>query len=380
MPAPSPEYRRADGGMNFLAELPLIPPREAFALLEVQGYRGQAAARRSLALAAYRHVRRLKRIYLDGAPRETVPAKANYLLAGPTGCGKTFLVELMFGHILKLPTVIVDMTGFSETGYIGDDTRTILTRLLLAADGNPLVASAGVVCMDEFDKLATTQNVGRFDGAGTTKDVSGFGVQRELLRMMEGGGVEVPTDFNNSIYSTKQAMQTGDITFIACGAFTGLKLEAASAAGEYGGGALGFNARTGEVDRGEAIAVTLEQDEVNDVENFQRFGFLPELIGRFTRIVPLAPLSSETLKQILQGNVVDRYIAEFASEGLTLEIDEPVLDHIVAQSRARQTGARGLNSLLTQYIEDAAFEHFCERSGRVRLTLDGESVVAHYTS
>ena len=106
------------------------------------------------------------------------------LFIGPTGCGKTFLVELLFVDILKLPTVIVDMTSYSETGYVGQDVGSILTRLVYAADLNPVTASIGIVCLDEFDKLASGKNNAVFAGAGTTKDVSGLGVQRELLKIL----------------------------------------------------------------------------------------------------------------------------------------------------------------------------------------------------
>jgi ATP-dependent protease HslVU (ClpYQ) ATPase subunit len=134
---------------------------------------------------AYRHVRRVKRIYLDGAKREQLLPKSNTLLVGPTGCGKTHLVELLFQQILRLPTVIIDLTTYSETGYVGQDPSTILTRLLHAADDNPLLASIGIVCLDEFDKIASGQNNAIFAGAGTTKDVTGLGVQRELLKLRE---------------------------------------------------------------------------------------------------------------------------------------------------------------------------------------------------
>jgi ATP-dependent Clp protease ATP-binding subunit ClpX len=128
---------------------------------------------------AYRHVRRVKRIYLDGVDRAQVPRKSNSLLVGPTGCGKTYLIELLFGKILKLPTALVDVTTYSETGYVGQDPCTILTRVLHAADDNPMLASIGIVCLDEFDKIASGQNNAIFAGPGTTKDGTGMGVQRE---------------------------------------------------------------------------------------------------------------------------------------------------------------------------------------------------------
>ncbi|HIA03997.1 MAG TPA: AAA family ATPase, partial [Myxococcales bacterium] len=290
--------------------------------------------------------------------------KPNALLVGPTGCGKSFMIELLFKQILQLPTVIVDVTGFSETGYIGNDAVTILTQLLNCAGDNPLVASTGVVALDEFDKLAFYSINARFDGEGSTKDVSGLGVQKELLRMMESGEVPVPLDFNNSTYSGKVNMRTDDVTFIGCGAFSGLK---GIAIDHQHQGTLGFLGSPQSKDR-EQIAARYDEAELSQVENFQSYGFLPELIGRFTRIVPLEPLSKDTLKEILLDNVVSRFADEFRAEGLKLTVSDRVIEHIVDLAVQRQTGARGLNSILTQLIEDTAFRSFGVQKGT--LTLD----------
>jgi len=144
--------------IKFVRNLPSQPPRAMFDELEELGYRGQVQARRALCLMAYRHVRRIKRIYLDATPRQELSHKSNYLLVGPTGCGKTYLVELLFGNILELPTALVDITTYSETGYVGQDPSTILTRLLHAADENPMLASIGIICLDEFDKISSEKN------------------------------------------------------------------------------------------------------------------------------------------------------------------------------------------------------------------------------
>jgi ATP-dependent Clp protease ATP-binding subunit ClpX len=317
---------------------------------------------------AYRHVKRLKKIYVEGLPRNILPQKTNYLLMGPTGCGKTHLVELLFQHVLKIPTVVIDITGFSETGYVGDDTKTILTRLLMVASNNPVIASGGIVCLDEFDKLASSQNNARFDGQGSTKDVSGFGVQKELLRMMESSEVYVPLDFNNTIYSPKMELYTGDIAFIACGAFSGFKLTSSRRSGVR----IGFTDKPRRRTK-EEIAVEYDETEISDIENFQAHGFLPELMARFTRIVALRPLDRVTLRQILLDNVVCKFHREFQEEGLELKVEEDVLDHIVDLSLKRQTGARGLVSVLTRHIEDCAYQVFCARRGEVVLKMiDGQ--------
>ena len=356
---------------KFFEKIPLLPPQKMFDLLGQFEYQGQIEARRAITLLAYRHVRRLKRIHLDGIPRDQLPPKANYLMIGPTGCGKTFLVELLFRKILQLPTAVVDVTQLSETGYVGKDTCTILTTLLEHAGNDPVAASAGIVCLDEFDKLATTQNQARFDGQGTTKDVSGFGVQRELLRIIEGSEIMVPMDYNNTRYSEFIPLHTGDITFLACGTFSGLKgISSANVP------RIGFNSAELPSASANTIAVNYDENEINDIEHLQRYGFIPELIGRFTRILPLRALDRETLKAILLESVVKKFYREFKEEGIKLQIEKQVIDAVVEQSFKRQTGARGLASILTKHLEEAAFQAFCNAVKTVTLRLKGEEVVA----
>lgn len=349
-------------------------PAAMLKALEDHGYRGQLEARRALCLLAYRHLRRIKRIHLEGIDRAELPRKTNALLIGPTGAGKTFLVETLFGKILRLPTALIDITTYSETGYVGQDPSTILTRLLHAADDNPQLAAIGVVCLDEIDKIASGQNNALFAGAGTTKDVTGMGVQRELLKMLESSEVVVPLDLGQASYTDHVLMPTADVTFIAAGAFSGFQQLAQRRANAD---RIGFARTQAAAGEGEGIAVSLTSDEVESVANFQAYGFLPELIARFSRVVPFRALDAPTLKDILRADVVARATKEFALEGLALEIDEAVLDHVVASAVAKETGARGLAATLTRQLEDVAFASFGEdAAGAVRVSLEGERVVA----
>jgi ATP-dependent Clp protease ATP-binding subunit ClpX len=336
---------------SFIDSLPLTSPQAISEQVEWLGYKGQHEQRRALALMAYRHIRRLKRIYVEDVPRHLLPPKQNTLLAGPTGCGKTFLIELLFREIFKLPTVIVDITSFTESGYIGDDVKTILTRLVNAADNNPLMAECGVVCLDEFDKIAASSSNARFAGEGTTKDVSGYGVQRELLTMLHGAEVQVPLDYGYSQFGSRLMFATHDLPFIACGAFSGLdellKTEKTS---------IGFHTRSNNPESGPVKVV-------EEVESLQKFGFLPELMGRFTRIVSFPPLSNDTLKQILQDNVLPQYEREFIGEGLQLTVTDEAIEHVITYCVKRGTGARGLHSELATAIERVAFELFGKQQG-----------------
>jgi ATP-dependent Clp protease ATP-binding subunit ClpX len=359
--------------IKFVRELPCPSPQAMFQALHELGYRGQEHARRALCLMAYRHVKRIKRIYVDGIDRAELPRKSNFLFVGPTGSGKTFLVESLFGKILKLPTALVDITTYSETGYVGQDPSTILTRLLHTADENPMLASIGIVCLDEFDKIASGQNNAIFAGAGTTKDVTGMGVQRELLKMLEASEVVVPLDLTHSSYADHVVMSTADIAFIAAGAFSGFQQIAHRRAMRD---SIGFGrSQTSAAADPEAIAVDFTADQVENVANFQAYGFLPELVARFTRVVPFRALDADTLKDILRTDVIARMTREFKLEGFELGIDEAVLDHIVGDALRRETGARGLASTLTRSLEDVAFGSFgIDGGGQVRVILRDDDI------
>jgi ATP-dependent Clp protease ATP-binding subunit ClpX len=326
----------------FVHQLPILPPIEIVEELEHLGYKGQIEQRRAVALMAYRHIRRLKRLFINDEDPRRLPPKQNLLMVGPTGCGKTFLVELVFQHIFKMPTVIVDITSFTESGYIGDDVRTILTRLIESAGSEPYLAAIGVVCLDEFDKIAASSSNARFAGQGTTKDVSGYGVQRELLAMLEGKELLIPMDHGFSEFGQRAKISTRNIPFIACGAFSGFEEF------QKQRGGIGFNNK-------EELTEELTVDEVG---SFQKFGFLPELIGRFARIITFPALPEETLRAILIENIIPQFQHEFSGEDLRLTISDEAVSYLVKRSKKRATGARGLHSELVRAIESAAFETF----------------------
>ena len=350
-PTPRPE----EAVRAFVDQVPLLSPVDISTELERLGYKGQIDQRRALSLMAYRHVRRLKRIYLDGESPNDLPPKQNVLMLGPTGCGKTFMVELLFQNILKLPTVIVDITSYTESGYIGDDVRTILARLMINANGDEHLAECGVVCLDEFDKIASSSSNARFAGQGTTKDVSGYGVQRELLGMIHGADVVVAMDFGFSAYGQRVEVSTRNIPFIACGAFSGMDELLRENRSN-----IGFRNAAGD---------DLSQLTLDEVGSFQKFGFLPELIGRFSRIISFPKLSTETLKQILTENVLPQFSNEFKGEGVELTVTEAALDHLVGRSEKRNTGARGLQTELIAAVERAAFDTFMQKKN-ARVVID----------
>ncbi len=357
-------------------EIPLMSPKGMFEELEKLGYRGQTVPRRAVTLMAYRHVKRLRRLYVEMEPREQVGKKNNLLLMGPTGSGKTFLIEQLFGKILKFPTVVVDVTPFSETGYVGQDPNNILTRLYHQADRDERLARIGIIALDEFDKLASIQNNAVFAGAGTTKDITGMGVQRELLKMLEASEVTVPVELTHSSYVETINVRTDDVAFLAVGAFSGFS----SIVNRFSKGKVhGFATSRGD-SRGHsfedgAIAVTFEPEDVENIAYFQTYGFLPELIARFGGIVPFAALDLDTMRAILEDDVLSKTREEFAREGIELVIPDDVIDVIVRLALKRETGARGLSALIFRHLEEKAFELFGEKQGvTLRTYMEGENI------
>ncbi len=332
---------------EFVDALPLLSPLAIFEELERSGYKGQDEQRRALSLMAYRHIRRLKRLHVEETPRRLLPPKQNMLLVGPTGCGKTFLVESLFQNIFQLPTVIIDITSFTESGYVGDSVHTIITRLVNAADNKPEVAACGIVCLDEFDKLASSGSSARFAGQGTTKDVSGYGVQRELLAMIEGTEVMAPMDYGFSEFGMRAPVSTRDVPFIVCGAFSGFDEMLKNVRN-----GIGFRDKEGE---------RIEPLTMDEAASFQKYGFLPELIGRFSRIVSFPPLPRETLRRILEENILPQFYHEFRDEGLQLSVTDEAMEHIITRSHKRGTGARGLHTELITALEKVAFETFMQK-------------------
>jgi ATP-dependent Clp protease ATP-binding subunit ClpX len=351
-----------------LKRLPTVSPREIEKALVQRGYRGQEYARRAGSVLAYRHMQRLRRDFVENVSEENLALRENYLFLGATGSGKTFLTEMLFKDILGVPTVVADMTRYSETGYIGDDVLMLLSELFEAAGQDRAWASCGVICLDEFDKLAASRSAARFAGEGTTKDVSGFGVQRGLLNLLSGRSSPFPTDYGYSAFGQRLIMPLHNIMFVACGAFSGLKQVADLAEGG-GAASIGFLAQNKrEID--DSLVSKIGFALLEDTRAFSNYGILPELVGRFSRMVPFQPLSTEVLRAILEDNVLKSYRKEFASEKVDLLVEEAVIDHIIESARRRETGARAVRAALVPHLEEAAFKTFGEGGGAsVRLVV-----------
>jgi ATP-dependent Clp protease ATP-binding subunit ClpX len=194
--------------------------------------------------------------------------------------------------------------------------------------------------------------------------------------MLESSEVVVPLELTHSTYGDHIVMSTADIAFIAAGAFSGFQ-QVARRRGAVD--RIGFERdkpRWGSSSGLDSIAVSFTPEEVENIANFQAYGFLPELMARFTRIVPFEALAATTLKEILRVNVIERLTREFDDEGFRLVVTDEVLDHVVHESLRRETGARGLAAILTRHLEDVAFDVFADQTSgsEVRLELRGGAI------
>lgn len=356
------EHRRT---ASRIAARPRLSPRQLDRRLVELGYRGQPAARRAAALLAYQHLARLRAVFCEGVDPASLPPQNHYIFAGPSGSGKTFLVELLFRDVLRVPTVIVDATQYTETGYVGEDVSTILTRLLLAAGQDLAWAACGVVCIDELDKLGGP--------ASTTRDISGRGVQRGLLTLLSSSSAEFPETLKAPGSRDRRiVIPLSTITFIGAGAFSSLDESAPKEP------AIGFR-KTGEERRSAGVFATLANDPLKLREALVTAGLMPELVGRFSRVVALEPLGTEALRTILTDNLLPLYQQSFEREGVTLEFDASYIDELAKDAFRLKTGARGLRAALGTALEAAAYEYFGEpsRGYRVRLGWDGNETIIH---
>jgi len=330
---------------DFVNNLPILTPERMNFLLSAEGFTGQAKARHVLCLSAYRHVARLRKLHVDKIDPKDLPKRENILCIGPTGCGKTHLVTLLFDKILKLPSTIVDITKFSETGYVGDEVETILTRLLLKTNGDVSIAQTGIVCIDEIDKVAgTARSLSPFGGERTTKDVSGYGVQRGLLKILEGSVTEVPQQLGD-YRSNRVPFNTGNVLFIGCGAFSGL-----DSIGRH-------RPKIGFVPGGGGVNGRSESDTHQSFTgNLCAYGLMPEFYGRFEQFTFFDTLPRGELRHILEVNTIGAYRKELSLEGIDLEIEETAIDSLIDAAIERGTGARGLPSGLIGVLTEAMYQ------------------------
>jgi len=319
----------------------LLTPKELKSLLD-QYVIGQEEAKKTLSVAVYNHY---KRIFKKSEENDTDIAKSNILLIGPTGSGKTLLAQSI-ARFLDVPIAIADATNLTEAGYVGEDVENILTKLLMAADGEVEKAEKGIVFIDEVDKIARLG-----ENRSITRDVSGEGVQQALLKIIEGSVVNIPPKGGRK-HPNQDFIQidTSNILFICGGAFDGLNDMIKR---RLGGNTMGFGQKKRSKSEEESLLHLVEPDDLVG------YGLIPELIGRLHVIATLNPITVEDMVRILtepKNALVKQYQKLFELDGVTLTFEEEALQRIAQKAIDRKTGARGLRSILEEILLDVMFE------------------------
>ena len=296
---------------------------------------GQTQAKRVLSVAMVNHYKRISRPGTD-------IQKANLLMIGPTGTGKTLLARTV-ARYLDVPFVIADATCLTEAGYVGDDVESMIARLLSAANGDVTACERGIVFLDEIDKIAR-----KSESATVSRDVSGEGVQQALLKLVEGTRCRVPAPGSRKGPGSDMVdVDTTNILFIAGGAFVGLEKITQN---RVQGTAMGFAANIGAA---AGTEITVVPDDL------VRYGMIPEFVGRFCTYVGLQDLTKPELIHILTGvksNLVAQYQWLFEEDGIDLEFDTESLDLIAERTLQTRTGARGLHNELERVLLPHMFD------------------------
>jgi ATP-dependent Clp protease ATP-binding subunit ClpX len=318
-------------------------PRDIYAALN-EYVVSQEEAKRTLSVAVYNHY---KRVQMGTDDSDVELQKSNILLLGPTGCGKTHLAQTL-ARILNVPFAIADATALTEAGYVGEDVENILLKLIQAADFDIKKAETGIIYIDEVDKIAR-----KADNPSITRDVSGEGVQQALLKILEGTVASVPPQGGRKHpHQEFLSIDTTNILFICGGAFAGLDRIIGKRIGKN---AIGFSADVhskNDAESSELLSLVMPEDLL-------AFGLIPEFIGRLPVVSAVHQLQREDLVRILtepRNALVKQYQRFFGFDHIELVFTEDALWAIADKALKRETGARGLRSIIENALLDVMFE------------------------